>query len=86
MKLKITLNENKTIILQDIQSCEEIIEWDNRNIDYKYYDEEDQEFRYFNIIIRNENKTLAISGNVELLDVLIQENSIEIWDKKIKLS
>lgn len=82
MKLKITTD--REIKMDGIESCTKIDTWDNRPIDYAYSYEENPTFNYFDLVINGEHKTLAVNGKVELIDIPVQENSVQIWDKKAK--
>lgn len=80
--LKLRITTNKTIIMDGIEGCNEISPWDDRPIDYKYSFEENPKYQYYDIIIKEENKTLAVNGSVQLIDIPVTETVLQIWDKK----
>lgn len=89
LKIKIIIQKEQdgkmvdyTIEMVEVESCEEIIEWDNRLIDYAYSYEENPKYRYFDIVLSGEHKTLAVNGKVELTETPVVENSIQVWNKK----
>lgn len=83
MKIKITIG-NAQINIDDIQACQEIFEIEDKEIDWCYFDtnEERPIFRYFEIITNNKTRILKVAGKVELVNIPTQaEEIVQEWDK-----
>lgn len=78
---KLRITTDKIIIMDGIEGCDEISPWDNRPIDYKYSFEENPKYRYYDIMMNGEHKTIAVNGKVELIENPMEENIIDTWDK-----
>lgn len=81
MKIRITIG-NAQISLNNIKSCKEIFDIENKKIDWCYLDinEETPNFRYFELTIDNNTRILKVAGKVELINIPIPaEEIVQEW-------
>lgn len=84
MKIKITIGTAQ-INIDNIEACQEIFDVENKEIDWCYFDtnEENPTFRYFVITTDNKTRILKAAGKVELINIPIPaEEIVQEWDKK----
>ena len=84
MILKITLD--REIKIYDVQSCTKITAPTDGKADIKYSTpgEINPKYSYFRIAIDGKEKILAVAGKVVLMNIPVQENIINTWEKETK--
>lgn len=84
-KLKMTVG-TKVYYMDNVESCTETTDISDRQVHWKFHDPLDPEpkFSYFDVLMNEAIKLLAVAGKVELIEVPVQENILSTWEEKEK--